>query len=48
MLAETYGVQNTSDFNLENFNYDSDMLTNIMFEHIKQPFTGVTVSSLLQ
>ena len=45
MLAEAYGVQNASNFNLEDFNYESDMLTNIMFEHIKEPFTGVTVSN---
>ena len=42
-----YGVQTASKFRLEDFNYNSDMLTDIMLEHIKtKSFTGVTVSKL--
>lgn len=45
-LAKEYGLhQNESNFRLEDFNYNSDMLTDIMLEHIKmKSFTGVTVS----
>ena len=47
-LAKEYGLhQNASTFRLEDFNYNSDMLTDIMLEYIKtKSFTGVTVSTV--
>ena len=46
-LVKDYGLhQNASGFRLEDFNYNSDTLTDIMLEHIKKKsFTGVTVSN---
>ena len=44
-LAKEYGLQNTTNFRLEDFNYGSDLLTDVVMEKIKEKaFTGVTVS----
>ena len=42
-LAEAYGVKNRS-FQVEDFTYNSDTLTNIIFNHIEDTsFNGITV-----
>ena len=44
-LASAYGLPNDSWFDLEDFNYRSDALTNITFGYLRNTsFNGITVS----
>ena len=43
-LASAYGLPNGTSFSLEDFNYRSDALTNITFDHLSNTsFNGITV-----
>jgi hypothetical protein len=47
MLASAYGLPNGTLFGLEDFNYQSDALTNITFGHLSNTsFNGITVRIL--
>ena len=43
-LASAYGLPNGTSFSLEDFDYQSDALTNITFGHLSNTsFNGITV-----
>ena len=48
-LASAYGLPNGTFFSLEDFNYRSDALTNIIFGHLSNTswLNGITVSNAL-